>query len=99
MSHGAVHICVPSVILLLSRTGLVMLVFSRHAWEAVFHAHWNAPADHWCLPQSLLTLPCLQLHSLVLADYEGEKILQRSTGPAFPCLGESLRYPELKSTL
>lgn len=45
--------------------------------------HIHAPLS---LLQPLLTLPCLQPHNLVLASYEGEKMLQRSTSlcPSLP---------------
>lgn len=34
----------------------------------------------WCLLQPVLSLPCLQPHTLVLVAYEGETVLQRNTG-------------------
>lgn len=90
---GVTHLCTYSAILLLSWTGLSMPCFSRHAWEcrtAIFHACWSSPSAHCCLLQPILTLPCLQPHTLVLVAYEGKTMLQRSTG-----LCPSLSWGEL----
>lgn len=63
------------------------------AWEhraAVSHACCSSPSAHWCFLQPVLTLPCLQPHTLVLVACEGETMLQRSTG-----LCPSLSWGEL----